>query len=105
MAIYDASPAMLEIGQVGLRALATAFIPLGFVLVLGNVFTALGNGMLNMKCSMIRGGLPILLLLPLINMVGTTWCWLAFVIADLIAAVLAIYSYRKLDKTKLQNLS
>jgi len=78
---------------------------LGFVLVLGNVFTAMGNGMLNMKCSMIRGGLPILLLLPLINMVGTTWCWLAFVIADLIAAVLAIYSYRKLDKTKLQNLS
>jgi len=105
MAIYDASPAMLEIGQVGLRALAIAFIPLGFVLVLGNVFTAMGNGMLNMKCSMIRGGLPILLLLPLINMVGTTWCWLAFVIADLIAAVLAIYSYRKLDRTKLQNLS
>lgn len=68
-----ASPAMLKIGQVGLRALATAFIPLGFVLVFGNVFTALGNGMLNMKCSIIRGGLPILLLLPLINIVGTTW--------------------------------
>ncbi len=47
MAIYGASPAMLEIGQVALRALAMAFIPLGFVLVLGNVFTALGNGMLN----------------------------------------------------------
>jgi len=104
MAIYDASPAMLEIGQIGLRALATAFIPLGFVLVLGNVFTALGNGMLNMKCSMIRGGLPILLLLPLIHIVGTRWCWFAFVIADVIAAVLAIYSYRKLNKTKLENL-
>ena len=104
MAIYDASPAMMEMGQVGLRALATAFIPLGFVLVLGNVFTALGNGMLNMKCSMIRGGLPILLLLPLIHIVGTKWCWLAFIIADDIAAVLAIYSYRKLNKTKLQNL-
>lgn len=105
MAIYDASPAMLEIGQVGLRALATAFIPLGFVLVLGNVFTALGNGMLNMKCSMIRGGLPVILLLPMIKLVGTTWCWLAFILADYIAAVLAIYSYKKLDKTKLENLS
>lgn len=105
MSIYDASDAMMEMGQVGLRALATAFIPLGFVLVLGNVFTALGNGMLNMKCSMIRGGLPILLLLPLIHIVGTKWCWLAFIIADDIAAVIAIYSYRKLNKTKLQNLS
>lgn len=104
MSIYDASEAMLEIGQVGLRALALAFIPLGFVLVLGNVFTALGNGMLNMKCSMIRGGLPIVLLLILVKVVGTTWCWFAFVIADYIAAVLAIYSYRKLDKTKLEEL-
>ncbi len=104
MSIYDASDAMLEIGQVGLRALAIAFVPLGFVLVLGNVFTALGNGMLNMKCSMIRGGLPIILLLALIKVVGTTWCWFAFVIADYIAAILAVYSYRKLDKTKLQNL-
>ncbi len=104
MSIYDASKAMLEIGQVGLRALALAFIPLGFVLVLGNVFTALGNGMLNMKCSMIRGGLPVVLLLILVKVVGTTWCWFAFVIADYIAAVLAIYSYRKLDKTKLEEL-
>jgi len=104
MSIYDASEAMVEIGQVGLRALAVAFIPLGFVLVLGNVFNALGNGILNMKCSMIRGGLPILLLVALIKIVGTTWCWFAFVIADVAAAVLAIYSYRKLDRTKLQNL-
>ena len=104
MSIYDASEAMMEIGQVGLRALAVAFIPLGFVLVLGNVFNALGNGILNMKCSMIRGGLPILLLVALIKIVGTTWCWFAFVIADVVAAVLAIYSYRKLDRTKLQNL-
>ena len=104
MAIYDASVAMLEIGQVGLRALAIAFIPLGAVLVLGNVFTAMGDGILNMKCSMIRGGLPIILLLPLIHMVGTKWCRFAFVIADYIAAVLAIYSSRKIDKTKLQNL-
>ena len=64
----------------------------------------MGDGILNMKCSMIRGGLPIILLLPLIHMVGTKWCWFAFVIADYIAAVLAIYSYRKIDKTKLQNL-
>ena len=104
MSIYDASEAMTAIGQVGLRALAVAFIPLGFVLVLGNVFNALGNGILNMKCSMIRGGLPILLLVALIKIVGTTWCWFAFVIADVAAAILAIYSYRKLDRTKLQNL-
>lgn len=104
MSIYDASEAMLEIGQVGLRALAISFIPLGFVLVLGNVFTAVGNGMLNMKCSMIRGGLPIVLLLILVKTVGTTWCWFAFVIADYIAAALAIYSYRKLNRTKLEEL-
>ena len=105
MAIYDASDAMIKIGQIGLRALATAFIPLGFVLVLGNVFTAVGNGMLNMKCSIIRGVLPVILLLPFIKMIGTTWCWLAFVLADMIAAALAIYSYKKLDRTKLQQLS
>lgn len=105
MSIYDASDAMLEMGQIGLRALAVSFIPLGFVLILGNVFTALGNGILNMKCSMIRGTLPILLLLLLINIVGTSWCWFAFVIADFLAALLAIYSYHKINKTKLSNLT
>ena len=105
MSIYDASDAMLEMGQIGLRALAISFIPLGFVLILGNVFTALGNGMLNMKCSMIRGALPILLLWILLKLVGTSWCWFAFVIADYIAAALACYSFYNLNKTKLSNLS
>jgi len=104
MTIYDASEALLAIGQIGLRALAISFVPLAFVLVLGNVFTAMGNGMLNMKCSFIRGGLPIPLLLLLVKLVGTTWCWFAFVIADCIAAILAYFSYQKLNRTILHNL-
>ena len=105
MTIFSAGEAMLEIGRVGLRVLAISFIPHGFILVLGNVFTALGNGMLNMKCSMIRGALPIILLLPLIKIVGTTWCWFAFVIADFIAAALAIYSYVRMDRERLKELT
>lgn len=104
MSIYETSETLLQMGQVGLRALAVSFVPLAFVLVLGNVFTAMGNGMVNMKCSLIRGGLPIPLLLLLVKLVGTTWCWFAFVIADCIASVLAIQNYRKADKTILENL-
>ena len=105
MTIYNAGETLQNIGQVGLRALATAFVPLGFALVLGNVFTAMGNGMLNMKCSFIRGGLPIPLLIILVKLFGTTWCWFSFVIADILAAILAYYSYKKVNRTILETLS
>lgn len=96
MSLYAPSQEMLAIGRVGLRLLAISFVPLAFVLIFGNVFTAMGNGLVNMRCSMVRGILPIPLLLLLIRFTGTSWCWLAFVLADCIAAVYAIRCYQKI---------
>lgn len=95
MAIYNAGPQLQQIGAVGLRILALTFLPQAVVMVLSNAFTAMGNGMVNMKCSMIKGILPIPLLLVLVRVFGDSWCWFAFVIADLIAAALAITAYRR----------
>ena len=100
MSLYAPSPEMLAVGRVGLRLLAISFIPLAFVLIFGNVFTAMGNGLVNMRCSMVRGILPIPLLLLLIRFTGTSWCWLAFVLADCIAAVYAIRCYHKIRHSK-----
>ncbi len=104
MSIFEPSKALLDMGQIGLRMLAFAFIPLAFVQIYGNVFTALGNGMLNMKCSLIRGVLPIPLLLIFIRLIGTNWCWFAFVLADWCSAILAIHEFRKLNHRLLEKL-
>ena len=104
MSIFDPSPAMIEMGQIGLRMLAISFIPLAFLQIYGNTFTALGNGMLNMKCSLIKGILPIPLLMIFIHLIGTNWCWLAFVLAELIASAVSINAFRKLDKSLIENL-
>ncbi len=104
MSIFDPSPAMIEMGQIGLRMLALSFIPLAFLQIYGNTFTALGNGMLNMKCSLIKGILPIPLLVIFIHLIGTNWCWLAFVLAELIASAVSINAFRKLDKGLIENL-
>ena len=104
MSIFSPSAEMIEMGQVGLRMLALSFIPLAFLQIYGNTFTALGNGMLNMKCSLIKGILPIPLLLLFIHLLGTSWCWFAFVLADLIASIVSIREFNKLDKRLICNL-
>lgn len=104
MAIYDASENLLSIGLIGLRVLAITFFPQAYILIYGNIFNALGNGMVNMKCSFIRGILPIPLLLILVRLWGTQWCWFAFVIADTIAALIAHMYYRQLNRTILEKL-
>ena len=104
MSIFSPSAEMIEMGQVGLRMLALSFIPLAFLQIYGNTFTALGNGMLNMKCSLIKGILPIPLLLLFIHLLGTSWCWFAFVLADLIASIVSIREFNKLDKHLICNL-
>ena len=105
MSIFDPSPAMLEMGQIGLRMLALSFIPLSFLQIYGNTFTALGNGMLNMKCSLIKGILPIPLLMIFIHFVGTNWCWFAFVLAELIASAVSINAFHKLNNGLIEKLS
>lgn len=105
MAIYNAGEELQMIGGIGLRTLALTFVPQAFVMILTNAFNAMGNGMVNMKCNMLKGILPIPLLLLLVQLIGTSWCWFAFVIADALAAGLAIVSYRKASRNTLSRLT
>ena len=94
MSLFAPSAAMLEMSRVGLRILPVSFIPQLLILVYSNTFVGMGNGRVNMRCSLLRGILPIPLLLFLIRVAGTTWCWFAFVLADCTAALYAVYRYR-----------
>ena len=94
MSLFAPSAAMLAMGRIGLRILAVTFIPQLFILVYSNTFVGMGNGQVNMRCSLLRGILPIPLLLLLLRMAGTTWCWFAFVLADGTAAMYAVHRYR-----------
>lgn len=94
MSVYNAGQSLRETGETGLRVLALTFVPQAVVMIISNVFSAMGNGMLNVQCSLLKGILPIPLLLVLAHLVGEHWCWFAFVIADFLAAALALYNYR-----------
>jgi len=104
MSVYNAGETLREIGRVGLPVMALTFLPHAVFLILGNVFNSMGNGMVNMKCSLINGILPIPLLLILTHLVGSRWCWFAFVISHLIAAILAVVSYRRQIRDVLSRL-
>lgn len=95
LAQFDPSPALLAIGRVATRVLNLTLIPQAIVLIYCNAFTGMGNGLVNMRCSLLRGILPVPLLLLLLWTVGTTWYWFAFVLADAAAAVYASASYRR----------
>lgn len=95
LALFDPSPALLAIGRVAMRVLSLTLIPQAIVLICCNAFTGMGNGLVNMRCSLLRGVLPVPLLLLLLRTVGTTWCWFAFVLADAAAATYALASYRR----------
>ena len=95
-------PRLAEIGVRGMRILLAAFPVVGFQVVGGNFFQAIGKAKISMFLNMLRQVIvliPMVLLLPLILKIDGVW--LAGPIADLIAAsitaVMILREVRKLN--------
>lgn len=95
LGLFDPSPELLAIGRVGMRILSLTLAPQAVILIYSNAFIGMGNGAVNMCSSLLRGVLPVPLLLALLRTVGDAWYWFAFVLADAAAAVYAAASYRR----------
>ena len=93
---FDASTNLLQIGITGLRIMAPSFILSTFGVVIAGVFESLGKGKNSLIISLLRQFIiTIPLAYLLLNIIGLNGVWLAFVIAESIASVVAICLLKK----------
>lgn len=97
--LFNGREEMLSMGIPALRILASGFVFISVVSVVGNLFTAMGNGVVNMCCTVIRGLLPLPAVYLIAKSIGIGFVWFAIPAADvlafLIAALLLWRTYRK----------
>lgn len=90
--LFHASETMLEIGIAALRIISVSFLVVGFSIVCGSVFQALGNGVYSMIVSMTR---QLLVLLPaaylLAGLGNVNYVWWAFPIAEMVSLILSAF--------------
>ncbi|MEA5003203.1 MAG: MATE family efflux transporter [Christensenella sp.] len=103
--MFNATPAMLEIGVSALRIISLCFAFAGVGIVFSCVFQAVGNGMLSMLVSLCR---QIVVLLPvayiLAQIGGVHSVWYSFPVAECVSLVLSIVFYKYVYKRYLKNL-
>ena len=97
--LFNASEEMLSIGVPALRIISLSFILAGFNIVGSSVFQALGNGVYSLLMSVIR---QLVVLLPVAYLMSKTGIlnliWLAFPIAEIVAAILCGFYLHKIMK-------
>lgn len=93
LALFNAGGDMLSIGVPALRIISLTFMLTGVVLVIGHVFTGMGNGVVNMVSTIVRYILP----LPCIYFIATRFglgaSWVSFCIADACAFIISVVMY------------
>lgn len=92
MYVFTDDPQAIEMGILALRIIFAASMTIGLQMITGGVFQALGKARAAFILSMSRQIfflIPLLLLLPLLF--GLTGIWLAFVTADLLSFMLALW--------------
>ena len=93
---------MLEIGETGLRILSISFVVSSFGTLMSGVFESLGMGKYSLTISLLR---QLVITVPLayllLQVIGIEGIWLSFVVAELIASMVAYIFYRKKFKVLL----
>ena len=95
--IFDASPAMLEMGSRALRTIAIHFPIAAYCIIVGTVFQSLGYGIYSLWVSIARQLavlIPAAYLLSLTGVVHNVW-W-AFPIAELASAAVSTFFFVKI---------
>ncbi len=103
--MFNATPAMIEIGANALRIISICFAFAGVGIVFSCVFQAVGNGVLSMFISLCR---QIIVLLPvayiLAQVGGVHSVWYSFPIAECVSLVLSVVCFRYVYKKYLGKL-
>lgn len=103
--LFDASPAMLEIGVPALRIISTSYIFAGVCIALGSVFQALGRGTYSTIVSVAR---QLLILLPaafLFSLSGKlNLVWLAFPLAELMSITVTLILFLRIYKKVIKDI-
>lgn len=99
--LFEASPKMLEIGEIALRRISYSFPLAAFTIVIGALFQAMGDGYISMITSITR---QIGILIPaawiLGKLFGLDAIWFCFIIAEIVVIILNLLFFGK-EKKKL----
>ena len=103
--MFNASPDMMSMGCIALRAISVSFLFAAVGIVMSSVFQAVGNGVLSMILSIAR---QVGVLLPVAYLfahtIGVNAVWWAFPIAEVVAFVVCLIMYRFVDRKYFKNL-
>lgn len=100
LGLFDASEEMLAIGVPALRIISVSFLPAAIGFILPTMFQAMGQGGYSLIVFLLR---QLVITLPaaaiLSGPFGLTGIWVSFILAESIAAGVALLFYNKLRKT------
>ncbi|MBT4120504.1 MAG: MATE family efflux transporter [Candidatus Magasanikbacteria bacterium] len=94
--IFTSDPDAIEMGVLAMRVVALAFATIGFQVVSGGLYQALGRAKESLFLSSLR---QVLLLIPLViilpHFFGLLGIWIAFPVADSLAGAITWWMYRR----------
>jgi Na+-driven multidrug efflux pump len=105
LALFNATPQMIEIGVPAFRIISSIYIFSGFCIICISVLQAMGNAVQGLLVVSAR---QLLVLLPaawLLSLTGSlNAVWLAFPIAEIVSLAASIFFIKRLFDVKLRNL-
>jgi len=90
LAIFNASPDMLEIGVPAFRLIAMCFLPAAIGIITSTLFQAVGLGGRSLLISVLRQLVVILPTAYFFSLIGLQYVWLAFPLAEVVSLVVAV---------------
>ncbi len=99
LGLFQASDNMLKIGEIALRRISYSFPIAAFIIVMGSLYQAMGDGYLSMITSIVR---QIVILVPcawiLGKLFGLDAIWFSFIIAEILAMIMNLFFFKKEQK-------
>lgn len=99
LGLFQASDNMLKIGEIALRRISYSFPIAAFIIVMGSLYQAMGDGYLSMITSIVR---QIVILVPcawvLGKLFGLDAIWFSFIIAEVLAMIMNLFFFKKEQK-------
>lgn len=100
--LFDAKANMLSIGIPALRVISISFVFAGISMVICSIFQAIDQANDSLLITLLR---QLIILLPLAWTLGNIFdlnsCWWAFVITELICAIISLYRLKVIKKQKI----
>ena len=106
LALFEASPAMLQIGVPAMRIIACSFAGAAVAITLSSVFQAFGNAVYSMIATFVRQLvvlLPVTYLLSLAGNINDIW-W-SYLIAEAASVAACLFFMRRVYKNKIETLA